>query len=67
MEAPVENVDGTIIEEHQHVWSHEVSHEVNWSHVAVGLVVLVALLKMSSWDWGNNQDEGGASGGVTSR
>lgn len=39
-----ENVEGRLVESHEFV--HSVEHQVNWSHVLIGLVVLVAILKL---------------------
>jgi len=44
MKVEPENVAGELVEEHRFI--HSVEHQVNWSHVLFGLVVLMALLRL---------------------
>jgi len=39
-----ENVEGRLVESHEFV--HSVEHQVNWSHVLLAMVVLVAIFKL---------------------
>lgn len=63
MEAPVENVDGTIVEKHSHSWSHEVRHEINWSYALLALVALVVVYVFVVDRDGADQDDRDEQGG----
>ena len=45
MKPAPENVDGRLVETHE--FSHVVEHRVNWSHVLLAVVVLVAIFKLA--------------------
>lgn len=46
MDPSPENVTGQVVERHE--FQHHVAHEVNWSHVGMMLLFLVAVWKLSS-------------------
>jgi hypothetical protein len=71
MDVPVDQVDGRVVEQHNFNHNHGFEHQINWSHVILLVLLLVAVVKFSDWDWGldgeNSQEEGGETGGVTTR
>ena len=44
MKPDPENIEGKLVESHE--FAHSVEHQVNWSHVLLAVVVLVAIYKL---------------------
>lgn len=39
-----ENIDGRVVESHE--FAHSVEHQVNWSHVLLAIVLVIAIFKL---------------------
>lgn len=44
MKPAPENVDGRVVETHE--FAHSVEHQVNWSHVLLAFVLVLAIFKL---------------------
>lgn len=44
MKPQPENIDGRVVESHE--FAHSVEHQVNWSHVLLAVVLVIAIFKL---------------------
>ena len=44
MKPQPENIDGRVVESHE--FTHSVEHQVNWSHVLLAVVLVIAIFRL---------------------